>query len=160
MLAPAQVNWSWELRTLRHFEWIRRNPRHPRLSSVGLTFSVQAAHLRAICSELDIQFSQKTTQCPRRSRRPPWHPKASQSDPRAARKDTTGAQSRPTKEGVKWHPKEAKVYQNCIHINKIYANSRSTTIQRPGRIIDNTNRNIAIHTNTNNNCNTHITNEG
>ena len=74
-------------------------------------------------------------------------PKGSQSDPKESPLGAQGAPTGPTgipreaKGGPKWsqgnqnesqrRPKESNKSQNYIHINKIYANSRSTAIQRP-----------------------------
>ena len=56
-------------------------------------------------------------------------PKWSNGCPKGPKKSPKSAQGK--KKGVEGHPKEANKSQNYIHINEIYANSRSTAIQRP-----------------------------
>ena len=100
---------------------------------IEVTFYAQAADLRAESSELDVQFCQKLLNVPRQTKAtsmasqgvPEW----SKGCPKALKRSPKSAQGE--KKRVEGHPKEANKAQNYIHINKIYANSRSTAIQRP-----------------------------
>ena len=71
-------------------------------------------------------FSTKIT------RSSPWEPKVPQRDPPASQgsqREPKSAQGQQNE--LQRHPKETTKLQNYIHINEIYANSRSTAIQRP-----------------------------
>ena len=60
--------------------------------------------------------------------------------PKGPKKSPKSAQGK--KKGAEGHPKEANKSQNYIHTNNIYANSRSTAIQRPASNISNIDNNV------------------
>ena len=98
-------------------------------------YCAQSSYLRAICSELEVQFCQK----PIISAWPdqgdlhgnPRRPKVLHGLPRRNQKETKVG---PRTEQIQKHPKETNKSQNYVHIKQIYADSLSTAIQRPASI--------------------------
>ena len=56
---PRREKWGWELRPLRHFGEIRRLPALDGAEFRVANFCRQAADIRAICPELEVQFLTK-----------------------------------------------------------------------------------------------------
>ena len=113
-----------------------------------VTFCAQVAYLGAIClrpfstpshpklhlgaqgapnGPTESQGSQRKTKVT--ARRAPWEPKAPQRLSKRSPKSPQGEQNE-----FRRRSNEFNKSQNYIHINKIYANSRSTAIQRPTSI--------------------------
>ena len=123
-----------------------------------VSFEAQPSQMLQTMTEMDVHFPPQVIPSST------WEPKVPQRDPPASQGSRMGAKVTPRTalgsprcpqgthqhcKGAKGrskspqgeqkdfqrHPKETNKSQNYIHLNKIYANSRSTAIQRPASIL-------------------------